>query len=346
MERNGRTLSTLTNPTHPLLQVSNLKKHFPRRAGLLRRQVSAVQAVDGVSFDMFAGETLGLVGGSGSGKTTLARTILHLVKPTAGNVRFADQELTQLGKNELRQMRRKMQIVFHDPYLSLNPRMRTQEIVAEPLQIHNLGDAYSRENRVNTLLLLVGLNPFLGNRFPYEFTGGVRTRLNIARALATEPSLLVADDIVAVLDPVVQRQIVDLLARLQQQLELMILYIAADLTTAHLICDRVAIMYLGRIVEVAETAVLYEHPLHPYTQYLLSLQPVEDPDLAAKRRKITLIGKAPHPANPPQGCHFHPRCAYATPLCRKQDTEFRNLGSSEHPHWIACHHAGQFLDAR
>ncbi|MCA9931402.1 MAG: ATP-binding cassette domain-containing protein [Anaerolineales bacterium] len=343
MDPNGRYSTSLTQAKTPLLQVRDLKKYFPIRAGLLRRQVGAVRVVDGVTFELFAGETLGLIGGSGSGKTILARSILHLIKPTAGQVYFNGKDLARLDKNGMRQIRQQMQFLFHDPYLSLNPRMRVHEIVAEPLEIHRMGASESHKTRVANLLQLVGLNPYLANRFPYEFTGSVRQQVSLARALATEPALLVVDDMVAALDPVVQRRLVELLARLQQQLGLSVLYMAPDLATAHLICDRVAILYLGQIVEMAETAVLYDRPAHPYTQYLLSLLPLADPDREAKRQTITLNGDEPNPANPPQGCRFHPRCAYATDQCRRQSPELRPVGSSKRPHWAACHHAEQFL---
>jgi len=340
MEQNGRKLTPASQS--PLLQVNRLKKHFPIKGGLLRRQVGAVSAVDGVSFDLFAGETLGLIGGPGSGKSTLAKTILHLIKPTSGTVQFAGQELTRLDKQDLRRIRRKMQMVFHDPYLAINPQMRIKDIVGEPLQIHNLGDVATREARIDALLQMVDLNPYLRGRFPFELTGQMRQRISLARALATEPALLVTDEVTAVLDPVVQQPFTALLRRLQQQQGLAILYLASELTTPRQLCDRVGILYLGRIVEVAETAVLYRHPLHPYTQYLLSLLPVADPSSETRRQTITLSGDEPNLAQPPSGCRFHPRCAYATELCRGQEPGFRNLGTPAQPHLVACHHAEQF----
>ena len=344
MEINGRK-SNLASPSNkPLLQISHLKKHFPIRGGLLRRQVGAIQAVDEISFDLFAGETLGLVGGPGSGKSTLAKTILHLIKPTSGIVRFDEQQLTQLDKQTLRHLRQKMQIVFHDPYLSINAQMRVKDIVGEPLQIHNLGNTATRAEQVAALLRLVELNPYLGNRFPYEFTGQMRQRISLARALATQPKLLVLDEVTAVLDPVVKESFTNLLLQLQGQLGLTVLYLAGELATPRQICDRVGILYLGRMVELVETAVLYQHPLHPYTQYLLSLLPLNDPDTEEKRQTIPLSGSAPNPAKPPQGCRFHPRCAYASDLCSQQVPELRNLNTATQPHWVACHHAEQFLE--
>ncbi len=343
MEENGRKLNLDPSSNIPLLQINNLTKHFPIRGGWLRRQVGAVRAVDGISFELFAGETLGLVGGAGSGKSTLAKTILHLIKPTSGTVRFDGQELAHLSKQALRYLRQKMQIVFHDPYLSINAQMRVKDIVGEPLQIHNLGNTAVREDAVAALLQLVELNPYVSNHFPYEFTGQMRQRISLARALATRPKLLVADEVTAVLDPVVRQSFTTLLLHLQKQLGLTLLYLASELTTPRQICDRVGILYGGQLVELAETAVLYRRPLHPYTQYLLSLLPVADPDTEDKRQTITLNGDNPNPAKPPQGCRFHPRCAYVSDHCRRQTPELRNLGSAEQPHLVACHHAEQFL---
>jgi oligopeptide transport system ATP-binding protein len=340
MHDNGRS----TNDQSPiLLQVRSLKKHYPIRGGVLRRQVGAVQAVDGVSFDLHVGETVGLVGGSGSGKSTLVRTILHLIKPTQGSVLFANRDVSRLGKNELRKLRSQMQLIFEDPYLALNPRMRVSDVISEPLKIHHIGTAQSRERWVEELLTMVGLNAYFMNRFPYEFSGAQRQRIGIARALATKPELIIADNMLSVLDPVVQTQLIDLLRDLKQDLQLSLLYVAKDLTTANLICDRIAILYLGRIVEMAGTDGVYERPLHPYTQFLRSSLPLDDPELDARRQKIMLLGDDPDPAKPPTGCRFHPRCAYATDLCKRQAPEFRNLGTDASPHHVACHHADQFL---
>lgn len=343
MEQNGRNSNSIAQSNKSLLQVNHLKKHYPIRGGLLRRQIGAVKAVDGVSFDLLAGETVGLVGESGSGKSTLAKTILQLIKPTSGTVHFEGQALVKLNKQGLRSMRQKMQMVFHDPYLSISPQMRIGEIVEEPLQIHDLGDGATRESLVASLLQLVGLNPYVSHRYPYEFTGSMRQRISLARALATNPVLLVLDEVTAVLDPVTRQSFMEMLRHLQQQQELTILYLASEAATPRHLCDRVGILYLGRLVELVETAVLYQRPLHPYTQYLLSLLPVDDPDAEDKRQTITLKGSEPNPAKPPQGCHFHPRCAYASDLCRQQNPEFRNLGTPDQPHFVACHHAEQFL---
>ncbi|MCP5100206.1 MAG: ABC transporter ATP-binding protein, partial [Chloroflexi bacterium] len=297
-----------------LLKVRNLKKHFPIRSGLLRRQSGAVQAVDGINFDIYQGETLGLVGGVGAGKSTAVRAILHLMKPTSGSVSFAGQELTKLGKSELRKMRSRMQLIFEDPYLAMNPRMRLKDIIGEPLQIHNMGNSQNRKQRIEALLAQVELNAYFVERFPYEFSGAQRQRISLARALATEPELVVADDILSMLDPVVQEQLVALLHALKQQLGLTYLYVAQDLTMVNRICDRIAIMYAGRIVELARTDGVYERPLHPYTQFLRSSLPLDDPDMDARRQKISLLGDPPDMAKPPTGCRFHPRCAYATDL--------------------------------
>jgi oligopeptide transport system ATP-binding protein len=326
-----------------LVQVKDLKKHFPIRRGIVRRQVGAVQAVDGVSFDIYKGETLGLVGESGCGKSTAGRTILQLLTPTAGEVKFQERDLTALSKNDLRKARRNMQMIFQDPYASLNPRMTVGRIIGEPLEIHNIGNAKSREERVQELLKVVGLNPYFVNRYPHEFSGGQRQRIGIARALATNPSFIVADEPISALDVSIQAQVVNLLDDLKAELGLTYLFIAHDLSMVRYISDRVAVMYLGRIVELTNRDELYEHPLHPYTQALLSAIPIADPDKEAKRKRIILKGDVPNPANPPPACRFHTRCAYATEICREEDPAFRNLGTAENPHMVACHHAEQFL---
>lgn len=326
-----------------LVQVTNLKKHFPILRGIIRRQVAAVQAVDGVSFDIYKGETLGLVGESGCGKSTTGRTILQLLKPTDGDVEFQGRDLTALTKNELRKARRNMQMIFQDPYASLNPRMSVGRIIGEPLDIHNIGNAKSRAERIQELLKVVGLNPYFINRYPHEFSGGQRQRIGIARALATNPSFIVADEPISALDVSIQAQVVNLLDDLKADLGLTYLFIAHDLSMVRYISDRVAVMYLGRIVELTNRDELYEHPLHPYTQALLSAIPIPDPDKEAKRQRIILKGDVPNPANPPPACRFHTRCAYATDICKEIDPEFRNLGTEDEPHMVACHHAEQFL---
>jgi oligopeptide transport system ATP-binding protein len=336
-------MSGQNNQQQVLVKVRDLKKYFPIRRGVLRRQVGAIQAVDGVTFDIYRGETLGLVGESGCGKSTTGYTILQLLTPTEGRVIIGDRDLTRLGKEELRQARRHMQMIFQDPYASLNPRMTVGSIVGEPLQIHHIGNAGSRRERVEELLKLVGLNPYFVKRYPHEFSGGQRQRIGIARALSTNPDFIVADEPISALDVSIQAQVINLLDDLKQELGLTYLLIAHDLTMVRYISDRVAVMYLGRIVELSDRDDIYERPLHPYTQALLSAIPIPDPDRERARRQIILQGDVPSPANPPPACRFHPRCQYATEVCREVDPEFRNLGSDSRPHWVACHHAEKFL---
>ena len=326
-----------------LVSVRNLKKYFPVRRGVLRRQVGAVQAVDGITFDVYQGETLGLVGESGCGKSTAGRTILQLLEPTDGSVFYGDKDLTKLGKNDLRRARRHMQMIFQDPYASLNPRMTVGNIIGEPLQIHNLGNGRARRERVQELLKVVGLNPYFITRYPHEFSGGQRQRIGIARALATNPSFIVADEPISALDVSIQAQVVNLLDDLRAELGLTYLFIAHDLAMVRYISDRVAVMYLGRIVELSDRDEVFDHPLHPYTQALLSAIPIPDPDKEARRRRVILEGDVPNPANPPPACRFHTRCPYATEICREVDPEFRNLGTGQRPHMVACHHAEKFL---
>ena len=326
-----------------LVEVRNLKKHFPIYRGVFRRQVGAVRAVDGITFDIYKGETFGLVGESGCGKSTTGRTILQLLEPTEGKVFFEDKELTDLSKSEMRRARRDMQMIFQDPYASLNPRMTVGGIVAEPLEVHGIGNRKSRKERVQELLDLVGLNPYFINRYPHEFSGGQRQRIGVARALASNPSFIVADEPISALDVSIQAQVVNLLDDLKAELGLTYLFIAHDLSMVRYISDRVGVMYLGRIVELSERDEVYDHPLHPYTQALLSAIPIPDPEKESKRERIILEGSVPSPSNPPPGCHFHPRCAYATEICSEVDPEFRNLGTSNQPHWVACHHAEKFL---
>ncbi len=331
------------NGKEVLVEVRDLKKHFPIYRGVLRRQVGAVQAVDGVTFDIYKGETLGLVGESGCGKSTTGRTILQLLEPTSGEVVFQDKVLTELDKDELRRTRRDMQMIFQDPYASLNPRLTVGSIVAESLEIHNIGNKQSRKERVQELLRLVGLNPYFVNRYPHEFSGGQRQRIGVARALASNPSFIVADEPISALDVSIQAQVVNLLDDLKDELGLTYLFIAHDLSMVRYISDRVAVMYLGRIVELSDRDDIYEQPLHPYTQALLSAIPIPDPEKETKRQRIILKGDVPSPANPPQACRFHPRCPYATEICREVDPEFRDLGTDDTPHWVACHHAEKFM---
>ena len=333
-QENGKTV---------LVKVDNLKKHFPIMRGVFRRQVGAVQAVDGVTFDIYEGETLGLVGESGCGKSTTGRVVLQLLDPTAGSVLFKGRDLTALSKGDLRRQRRDMQMIFQDPYASLNPRMTVGNIIGEPLKIQKLGNADERKQRVQELLQVVGLNPYFVNRYPHEFSGGQRQRIGVARALATNPEFIVADEPISALDVSVQAQVVNLLGDLRDELGLTYLFIAHDLSMVRHISDRVAVMYLGRIVELGETDEVYNHPLHPYTQALLSAIPLPDPDKEAERQRIILEGDVPSPANPPSGCRFHPRCGYATDICKEEDPENRNMGGEESAHWVACHHADQFV---
>ncbi len=325
-----------------LIEVKDLKKHFPIMRGVFRKQVGAVRAVDGVSFNIHKGETLGLVGESGCGKSTTGRTILQLLEPTEGTVRFKDKDLTTLSSAELRKSRRHMQMVFQDPYASLNPRMTVGSIVSEPLEVHNIGKGKDRKEKVKDLLKLVGLNPYFVNRYPHEFSGGQRQRIGVARALATNPDFIVADEPISALDVSIQAQVVNLMDDLKSELGLTYLFIAHDLSMVRYISDRVAVMYLGKIVELSEKDDLYDHPLHPYTQALLSAIPLPDPEKEATRQRIVLEGSVPNPANPPSGCRFHTRCAYTTDICKEEDPEFRDMGTTNTPHWVACHLAEQF----
>ncbi len=320
----------------PLVRVSNLKKYFPIRRGIIfERIVGTVQAVDGVSYDIYRGETLGLVGESGCGKSTIGRTMLGLYSPTAGSVNIAGIEVTTARGAEMRLLRRKAQMIFQDPFASLNPRWTVSEIVAEPLRIHKLEPDKNRRNeRVKELLELVGLSGRHVNRFPHEFSGGQRQRIGIARALASNPDFIVCDEPIAALDVSIQAQVVNLLEDLQTQLGLTYLFIAHDLSMVRHICDRVAVMYLGGLVELAASDVLYENPLHPYTQALLSAVPIADPKVARTRQRIVLQGDVPSPINPPSGCRFHTRCPIAQPRCAQIVPEWRQVQPN---HWVACH---------
>jgi oligopeptide/dipeptide ABC transporter ATP-binding protein len=324
----------------PLVRVRDLETHFPVRRGVLRRQVGAVRAVDGVSFDIHPGETLGLVGESGSGKSTTGRTLLQLERATSGTVSFMGEELTTAPAEAIRAARRHMQMIFQDPYASLNPRLTVGRAVREPLDIHGIGAPEGREARVAELLEMVGLEVRHGHRFPHEFSGGQRQRVGIARALATGPRLIVADEPISALDVSIQAQIVNLLVDLKGELGLTYLFIAHDLSMVRHISDRVAVMYLGRIVELGRTDDLFEGPLHPYTRALLSAIPVADPRREAARVSVALEGDVPSPADPPSGCRFHPRCPLATDLCAREDPVVRDLGTDDAPRLVACHHAG------
>jgi oligopeptide transport system ATP-binding protein len=320
----------------PLVQVRHLKKHFPITRGIvIQRTLGAVHAVDDISFDIQRGETLGLVGESGCGKTTAGRTILGLYKATAGNVNIDGHDICTANGHEWMTIRRKASIIFQDPYASLNPRWSVSAIVSEPIRVHDLlKTAEERDKRAQELLELVGLNARHLNRFPHEFSGGQRQRIGIARALACNPKFIVCDEPISALDVSIQAQVVNLLEDLQERFELTYLFIAHDLSMVRHICDRVAVMYLGVIVEMAPRDDLYEKPLHPYTQALLSSVPVPDPKKERKRRHIILTGDVPSPINPPDGCRFHTRCPIATSRCSEIVPEWREMNPR---HWIACH---------
>jgi len=309
-----------------LLKVDNLVKYFPITQGIIiRKQIGAVHAVDGISFEIIRGETLGLVGESGCGKSTTGRTILQLYRPTAGHVYFDGVDLVTLKGNELRRMRKRMQMIFQDPYASLNPRMTVGEIIGEPLVIHTRQSGKAIEERVGQLLELVGLNPAFANRYPHEFSGGQRQRIGVARALALQPDLIVCDEPISALDVSIQAQVVNLLEDLQGQFGLTYLFIAHDLSMVRHISNRVAVMYLGVIVELAERNELYDNPYHPYTQALLSAVPIPDPSIEERRRRIILEGDVPSPVNPPSGCRFRTRCKFAKEICSLEKPEWREI---------------------
>lgn len=322
-----------------LLEVDHLKKHFPIRKGLLRRVVGHVRAVDDVTFRIHRGETLSLVGESGCGKTTTARCILRALQPTAGEIRFRSGngrvvELARLPKRELRPLRRQMQMIFQDPYSSLNPRMTLLDIIGEPLLVNGVRSLQERRDRVEELLRLVQLPPEYMSRYPHAFSGGQRQRIGIARALALNPSLIVADEPVSALDVSVQAQIINLMLDLQDELGLSYLFVAHDLSVVKHVSDRVAVMYVGKLVEVATTEELFNHPMHPYTEALLSAVPKPDPRLRSQR--LILSGEVADPANPPSGCYFHPRCKYAEDVCRTETPELEEVSPE---HFVSCHRA-------
>jgi oligopeptide/dipeptide ABC transporter ATP-binding protein len=323
-----------SNGAKPLVDVQNLKKYFPIRKGLLQREVARVHAVDDVTFAVREGETLGLVGESGCGKSTLGRTIVRLLDPTEGSVAFQGRDISKLGARSLRPLRREMQMVFQDPYASLNPRKRVGSIIGTPLKIHGVPKD-ERRQRVQELLETVGLSPEHYNRFPHEFSGGQRQRIGVARALALHPKLIVADEPVSALDVSIQSQMLNLLDDLQKELSLTYIFIAHDLGVVRHVSDRIAVMYLGKLVELSPAEELYQRPIMPYTEALLSAVPIPDPDLSHQRERIVLQGDVPSPINPPSGCRFHPRCRYMTDICREVEPPLTDYGNG---HLAACHH--------
>ena len=325
-----------------LVRVDDLYKYFPIYAGLMSRHVADVKAVDGVSFSIAAGETLGLVGESGSGKTTIGRLLLRLLAATKGSIHFDGADVIALGRREVRRLRREMQIIFQDPYASLNPRMTVGDIIGEPLRVHGIVEGSAVEDRVVELLRLVGLQPYHANRYPHEFSGGQRQRIGIARALAVDPKFIVCDEPVSALDVSIQAQVINLLEDLQAQFGLTYLFIAHDLSVVRHISTRVAVMYVGKIVELADRDALYHNPLHPYTIALLSAIPIPDPALEKRRKRIVLTGDIPSPVNPPSGCRFHTRCPIAFERCVTEIPAFNEYAPG---HFAACHwveeHGGQ-----
>ena len=342
------TDATAAEPTgEPLLRTEGLQVHFPITEGLiLERRVGEVRAVDGVSLDVHRGETLGLVGESGCGKSTFARAVIRLVKPTAGRIIFDGTDITALGGDELRRMRRRMQMIFQDPYASLNPRMTIGSMLAEPLRVHGIATGAAASNRVQRLIEIVGLPRNAVNRYPHEFSGGQRQRAGIARALAVQPDFIAADEAVSALDVSIQAQIVNLLADLQREFQLTYLFIAHDLSVVRHISDRIAVMYLGEVVELSPSRELYQRPLHPYTCALVSAVPIPDPKVETKRKRMILRGDVPSPANPPSGCRFHTRCWLRRELgdperCAAESPSLREMRTG---HRVACHFAEELMD--
>ncbi len=317
-----------------ILHVEDLKMHFPIKRGVIQRTVGHVHAVDGVTFDIYRGETLGLVGESGCGKTTTGRTIMQLYKPTGGKVIFEDKDLVSLKSEEMRLTRRKIQMIFQDPYASLNPRMTVEEIIGEPLLVHNLAHGKEIRKQVKDLLELVGLNPAYVDRYPHEFSGGQRQRIGVARALALKPDLIVCDEPISALDVSIQAQVVNLLEDLQKEIGLTYLFIAHDLSMVRHISTRVIVMYLGVFVEMADRDTLYKNPMHPYSIALLSAVPIPDPKVEEKRKRIILEGDVPSPINPPSGCRFRTRCPLAQTICAEERPEWKEV---EPGHYVACH---------
>jgi oligopeptide transport system ATP-binding protein len=323
------------NQNNVLIRLENLSKHFSINRGIIiQRQIGAVKAVDDVSFSIRKGETLGLVGESGCGKTTVGRTLLMLYRPTAGNIFYKDTDLTTLNGNQMRKTRRQLQMIFQDPFASLNPRMTIGKIISDPLEVHSIGTPRDRQERVQELLKMVGLNPYFIKRYPHEFSGGQRQRIGIARALALQPEFIVLDEPISALDVSIQAQVINLLGELQKKFHLTYLLIAHDLSVVRHISDRTAVMYLGKLMELADRDELYNNPLHPYTQALLSAVPIPDPVKERQRERIILTGDVPSPVNPPSGCVFHTRCPLAVDVCSEAVPEWREIKQG---HWAACH---------
>lgn len=320
--------------TQPLIGIKDLKKHFPVRVGAFAETKATVQAVNGISFDIFEGETLGLVGESGCGKSTAGMTILQLYTPTAGQVTYRGEVISDLPEEKLREKRQKLQVIFQDPYSTLNPRMTVGAAIAEPMQVHNLVPKNKQDERVAELLSMVGLNPSYANRYPHEFSGGQRQRVCIARALACEPEFIVCDEPISALDVSIQAQIINLLQDLQEKLSLTYLFVAHDLSVVRHISDRIAVMYLGEMVELGPKDALFDKPYHPYTHALLSAVPKPDPKSERVRERIILAGDVPSPINPPSGCRFHPRCPLAQEICVKESPTWHEI---EPDRWVACH---------
>ena len=335
VEQKEQTQTQTTSQDDVLVSVQDLQMYFPVRSGIVfQRKIADIKAVDGVSFEIRRGETLGLVGESGCGKTTTGRCILQLYKPTAGQVLFEGNDLTTLKGGQLRRFRRRMQMIFQDPYSSLDPRQNAGSIIGEPLIVHKMTNSRGEyREQVSELLSVVGLNPSMANRFPHEFSGGQRQRIGVARALAVRPSLIVCDEPVSALDVSIQAQVINLLEDLQEQFNLTYLFIAHDLSVVRHISDRIAVMYLGKIMELADRTELYENPLHPYTKALLSAVPIPDPVIESQRERIILTGDVPSPLRPPPGCVFHTRCPIAIDECSQVVPELRNVGNE---HWVSC----------
>jgi len=326
----------MNNKQETLIEVRKLKKYFPVTGGFFQRKVGDVKAVDDVSFQVFIGETLGLVGETGCGKTTVGRTMMRLYEPTEGEIIFDGVDLASLDERQMREIRSRMQMIFQDPYASLNPRMTVGSIIGAPLDVHTNISATEKHDRIQGLLDIVGLNPDFVNRYPHEFSGGQRQRIGIARALALNPNLIVCDEPISSLDVSIQAQVVNLLEELQKQLGLTYVFIAHDLSMVRHISDRMAVMYLGKIMELADRDEIYLNSLHPYTQALMSAVPVPDPDMAAKRQRTILKGDIPSPKNPPLGCNFNTRCSIAKERCFVDNPEYREI---KYKHWVACHYA-------